>query len=104
LISALASRLRYVSPERRVLSELQHLDELSRRSLSILTHRIQLKSARVDGMSKRLTALNPEGILARGFAIITRKDDGKVVAQVSDAKGVMNVRVRDGEFEVIRDK
>ncbi|KAA0273650.1 MAG: exodeoxyribonuclease VII large subunit, partial [Chloroflexi bacterium] len=46
--------------------------------------------------------LNPEGILSRGYAIITRKDDGKVVATVSDAKGEMNVRVSDGEFEVMR--
>lgn len=102
LISALASRLRYASPERRIQSEIQHLDELSRRSLSILTHRIQLHSERVDGMYRRLAALNPEGILSRGYAIITRKDDGKVVATVSDAKGEMNVRVSDGEFEVMR--
>lgn len=102
LISALASRLKYSSPERRIQSELQRLDELSRRAFSGLAHRIQLQSARVDGMSRRLTALNPEAVLARGYAIVTRKDDGRVVAKVSDAKGDMNVRVGDGEFGVIR--
>lgn len=101
-LSALASRLKYVSPERRILSEYQHLDELSRRAFSALHHRIQLHSASVDGISKRLQALNPEGVLARGYAIITRKSDGKVVGKVSQAQGEMNVRVSDGEFEVHR--
>lgn len=98
LISALAARLKFASPERRIQSEVQRLDELSRRAFSALTHRIQLHHSRVEGMSRRLAALNPEGILSRGYAIITRKDDGKVVVKVSDARGDMNVRVSDGEF------
>ncbi len=100
-ISSLASRLKYVSPERRIQTEYQHLDELSRRVLSALNHRIQLQVSNVNGMSRRLQALNPEGILSRGYAIITRKDDGVVVSKVSQAKGEMKVRVSDGEFEAI---
>jgi exodeoxyribonuclease VII large subunit len=102
LISSLISRLRYVSPERRIQSEIQSLDELSRRTTAALAHRIRLQSARVDGMWKRLQALNPEGILSRGYAIITRKADGVVVSKVSQAQGELNVRVSDGEFEVHR--
>lgn len=96
----LASRLKYNSPERRIESEYQNLDELSRRTFSALIHRIQLHQSNVDGISKRLQALNPEGVLSRGYAIITRKNDGLVVSKVSQAKGEMNVRVSDGEFEV----
>jgi exodeoxyribonuclease VII large subunit len=99
-IASLISRLRYVSPERRIQSEYQHLDELSRRAFSALTHRIQLQFSNMDGMSKRLQSLNPEGVLSRGYAIITRKDDGMVVSKVSQARGEMKVRVSDGEFEV----
>lgn len=102
LISSLMSRLRYVSPERRIQSEIQSLDEFSRRTTAALAHRIQLQFARVDGMWKRLQALNPEGILSRGYAIITRKADGVVVSKVSRAQGELNVRVSDGEFEVHR--
>lgn len=101
-ISALGSRLKFVSPERRIQADYQHLDELSRRAFSALTHRIQLHSARVDGISSRLQALNPEGILARGYAIITRKQDGKVVSTVSQAQGDLTVRVSDGDFEARR--
>jgi exodeoxyribonuclease VII large subunit len=101
-ISTLRSRLKYVSPERRIQSDYQNLDELSRRAFSALTHRIQLQSKHVDGISKRLLSLNPQGILSRGYAIVTRKDDGVVVSSVSQAKGEMVVRVSDGEFGVDR--
>ena len=100
VISSFSSRLRYISPERRIQSEYQHLDELSRRAFSSLTHRIRLQSSNVDGMSKRLQSLNPERVLSRGYAIITRKEDGTVVSKVSQAHGEMKVRLSDGEFEV----
>jgi len=100
-VSALRSRLKYVSPERRIQSDYQNLDELSRRAFSALTHRIQLQSNHLNGISKRLLSLNPEGILSRGYAIITRKDNGTVISTVSEAKGEINVRVSDGEFEAI---
>lgn len=102
LILTFASRLKYNSPERRIESEYQNLDELSRRAYSSLIHRIQLHTSNVDGISKRLQSLNPEGILSRGYAIITRKEDCLVVSKVSQAKGDLNVRVSDGEFEVKR--
>ncbi|HMX75114.1 MAG TPA: exodeoxyribonuclease VII large subunit [Anaerolineales bacterium] len=101
-LSALAGRLKYTSPERRIQSEYQRLDELSRRAWSAIDHRIQLQASLVDGMSKRLQSLNPMGILARGYAIITRKVDGRVVGKVADADSEMKVRVSDGEFDVNR--
>ncbi len=99
-ISSLAARLRYVSPERQIQSAAQRVDDLSRRALSALTHRIQLQASRVDGMSSRLQALNPASILSRGYAIVTRQADGRVVGRVADAQGMLKVRVSDGEFEV----
>ncbi len=99
-ILSVIARLKYVSPERSIQTETQHLDELARRAFSALGHYIQLQAAHVDGISKRLQSLNPEGVLSRGYAIITRKDDGQVVSQVAQARGAMKVRVSDGEFEV----
>lgn len=103
LFSALASRLKYVSPERRIQSEYQRLDALSRRAFSALNHRVELQLRHLDGMSKRLLSLNPKSILARGYAIVTRREDGAVVASITEARGKMRVRVRDGEFDVARD-
>ncbi len=102
IVSSITARLKYVSPERQLQSEYQHLDEFSRRAFSALTHRIQLQASNVDGISKRLQSLNPQGILSRGYAIITRKDNGAVVSKTSQAHGEMKVRVSDGEFEINR--
>ena len=99
-LSSLIAQLRYASPERRIQSERQRVDELARRAHSSLVHRLQLQSTHVKGMQKRLTALSPHAVLARGYAVVTRKDDGNVVSRVAQASDEMNVRVSDGEFEV----
>ncbi len=99
-LSSIASQLRYVSPDRRIQSERQRVDELTRRSYSSLFHHVQLQSAHVGGMQRRLEALNPNAVLARGYAVLTRKDDGSVISRVEQASEEMKVRVSDGEFEV----
>ena len=99
-LSSLISELRYVSPARRIQSGRQRLDELTRRARSSLFHQLQLQSAQVTGMQRRLQALNPMAVLGRGYAVVTRKDDGSVVSRVSQADDEMNIRVSDGEFEV----
>ena len=76
------------------------MDELARRAHSSLAHRLQLQSTHVKGLHKRLAALSPLAVLARGYAVVTRKDDGSVVSRVAQASDVMNVRLSDGEFEV----
>jgi exodeoxyribonuclease VII large subunit len=97
---SLVSQLRYVSPERRIQSERQRVDELARRMHSSLFHHIQLESSHIKGMQRRLEALNPMAVLARGYAMVTRKADGGVVSHVAQASEEMKVRVSDGEFEV----
>jgi exodeoxyribonuclease VII large subunit len=100
LLSSLVSELRYVSPARRIRSEAQRVDDLMRRISSSLLHRVQLQSTHVKGMQRRLESLSPLAVLARGYAVVTNKEDGKVISRVSQASAVMNVKVSDGEFEV----
>ena len=103
-LSSLIAQLRYASPERRIQSERQRVDELARRAHSSLIHRVQLQSTHVKGMQKRLAALSPHAVLARGYAVVTRKEDGSVVSRVAQAGDEMKVRVSDGEFEVRKSK
>jgi len=100
LLSALTAQLRYLSPARLIQSEHQRVDELSRRALMSVLYRINLQQNHFDGTQKRLAALSPLAVLARGYAVITRKDNGSVVSQVGQASDEMKVRVSDGEFEV----
>ena len=97
---SLAAQLRYMSPERRIQSEHQRVDELARRALSALVHNFQLQKKHIQGTQSRLEALSPLAVLARGYAVVTRKDDGSVVSRVGQASNEMKVRVSDGEFEV----
>ena len=76
------------------------MDELARRARSSLLHHAQLQAAHIQGMQRRLEALNPMAVLGRGYAVVTRKDDGSVVSLVGQASDEMRVRVSDGEFEV----
>ena len=48
-------------------------------------HRIHLQRKHVEGTQKRLEALSPLAVLARGYAVVTRKDDGGVVSRVAQA-------------------
>lgn len=100
-LSSLAAQLRYFSPERRVLSETQRVDELSRRMVSSLIHRIELQSLHIKGLRRRLEALSPLAVLARGYAVVTRKEDGKVVSHVRQVKSgtSLQVQVADGAFD-----
>lgn len=100
-IETLTARLRFVSPERRILSDHQQLDEITRRALSATTHRLRLEQERLNGLNQRLCALNPLAVLARGFAVVSHTD-GSLVRQTAQVKTgeTLRVRVSDGEFGV----
>ena len=100
LLASLAAQLRYLSPIRFIQSERQRVDEYARRALSSLVHRVRLDKKHLEGTQKRLSALSPLAVLGRGYAMVTRKDDGSVISRVAQASDEMRVRVSDGEFEV----
>lgn len=106
MLSSLTTELRYLSPERRIQSERQRLDELARRVYSSLLHRVQLQSAHVAGMRNRLDALNPLAVLSRGYAVVTQKSDGRVISRVAQAKNGQSIQVRvsDGRFDATVDE
>jgi len=99
-LDASAARLRFSSPLRRIQTDRQRLDEFARRGMSALKHRVALDGSRLQGFERRLEALNPLAVLGRGYAVVTRQADGKLVSRVSQAKSgdILRVRVSDGEF------
>jgi exodeoxyribonuclease VII large subunit len=99
LLEDFQSGLRYYSPLRRVQTERQRVDEVSRRGNAAQAHRLELAAARLKGLDNRLTALSPLAVLQRGYAVVT-KNKRIVVSksQVQDGDA-LRVRVRDGEFD-----
>jgi exodeoxyribonuclease VII large subunit len=102
LLASLQGNLRFFSPLRRVQTERQRLDELSRRGNSAQAHRLALERSQLEGMEHRLRALNPLAVLGRGYAVVTHKWDDRIVSSKSSVKAGddLNVRVTDGEFDV----
>ena len=100
-VDDLNARLRYTSPLRRIQQAGQNVDGQILRLNSTQAQRLGLMREKLNGTNRRLEALNPEAILARGYAIVTRSADGKIVGSVEDAKknDALKIHLRDGEFD-----
>ncbi len=101
LLGRLENRLTLCSPENRIRTDRQHLDELIHRANSALAYSLQLQRAHLTGTRHRLASLNPNSVLNRGYALVTFPD-GRVVSHVDQiATGdILQVKVSDGQFDV----
>lgn len=98
LLEGLRSGLRLSSPLRKVQTERQRVDEMSRRGNAAQAHRLELAMAHLMGLENRLTALSPLGVLKRGYAVVTKNK--RVVASKSQVQDgdALRVRLQDGDF------
>ena len=101
-VDDLRVRLGYVSPLKGIQRNAQSLDGLLHRLNTQQTHRQDLMRTKLKGLLRRLDALNPLAVLARGYAVVTSQTDQTIVGSVDDAKkdDALKVRVLDGEFDV----
>ncbi len=96
-LESLITGLRFYSPARRLQTELQRLDDLSRRAARALAQRLALESAHLAGTGSRLESLSPLAVLRRGYAVVTRKEDGKIIETARQAPAGSDLRVRLSE-------
>ena len=91
-----------LSPVGEINSGRQRLDELSSRLERAIAVYLKGSQETCKSFLARLSALNPESILKRGYAVVTAEDGSTIyrVGQVSTGEQ-LQVRVSDGEFEVI---
>ena len=101
-LESLNMELRFYSPARRLQTEAQRLDDLTRRAARALTHSLAMESAGLRGLTRRLGTLSPLAVLRRGYAVVTRLSDGKIVQAADQAPGgaELKVRLAAGELEV----
>jgi exodeoxyribonuclease VII large subunit len=105
-MDSLAARLARVSPAARLAGDRQGVEELSRRSDLAMANRLEKLRGRLAGQRLRVAALDPAGVLARGYAIVTTAEGIIVTSKASVHSGdPIQVRVADGSFgaEVIND-
>ncbi|MBI3944106.1 MAG: hypothetical protein HY326_13905 [Chloroflexi bacterium] len=71
-----------------------------------MEHRFLLHRTEIAGFRNHLAALNPQMILARGYAIVVRQADGRIVYRLNQVKpgDTLEVQVSDGAFRATADK
>jgi exodeoxyribonuclease VII large subunit len=92
--------LQRLSPQARVDTQRQQVDDLTRRGTRALAYTLGLRRSALQGLQARLETLSPLATLERGYSIVRRQDDGSVVRSVSQVAGGddLTVRVGDGEY------
>lgn len=95
-------RLILSSPVARIVAIRRRLAELKDRNAINMHHSLELRQARVGALASRLKVLNPNQILERGYAIVSREADGRVITDTSEIREgeKLQVRVKNGTFGV----
>ncbi|MFC2043021.1 exodeoxyribonuclease VII large subunit [Chloroflexota bacterium] len=89
------------SPQTRVRSDRQRLDELFHRSGSALRHKLVLQRTNLTSLEHNLASLNPSAIMKRGYAVVSFPDS-RIVRSVTQVQSddELDVCVQDGRFGV----
>jgi len=95
-----ARTLRHLSPERTIQNARQRLDTFSARMATATASRLKLQRERLNAISRALEAANPEALLSRGYAIVTRAGDGKRITDANDAAPGTGITITLGSGEL----
>lgn len=93
-------QLKQFSPIRQLQSDRQRVDEWSHLVETSIRHKLDLSLLRVQALEHRLVALSPLEVLKRGYAVVIRSRDDRLVDSVRKVKmgDELQVRVSDGSF------
>jgi exodeoxyribonuclease VII large subunit len=100
-LSRMQARLVAASPRSRILNDRQRLDDRVHRATTAMRHQLALTRASGQQLALALRAYSPDAVLQRGYALVTRNQDGKLVSSTSLVKGgdQINIRLQDGRFD-----
>lgn len=98
--------LGWLSPQKLVHSQAQRVDELSLRAFAAIGRTIEKYRERLEARDRALSAANPEGLLKRGYAIVTRSDGKRITDALDTAPGAaINIRLGRGSLRAtVRDR
>lgn len=96
-VDGLATRPFFKAPESMYERASEDVADLGKRMALALSNAFGLRRAEIVRYGERLQALNPYGVLKRGYAI-SQKEDGTVVKSVRDVKSgdMVKTQVEDG--------
>jgi len=90
-----------LSPQAKIVTHRQRIDELTRAASASLAHQLALRRERLRGHLLRLQSLSPFATLDRGYSITRQLRTGEIVksvAQVATGDRI-ETQVSDGKFE-----
>lgn len=99
----LEARLQRAHPQRQLDTQLQRLDDRTRRLHATLQRRLERLSDRRTAAQQRLEALSPARVLQRGYSIVQRADGVVVVGPDQTNPGEeLHVQAAAGDYRVVR--
>jgi len=97
--------LRVLAPTARLASQRARLETALRRLLREGRAGIERRRAKLSLQAGRLDSLSPLSVLSRGFAMVQRASDGRIVRRADEAPAGERLRIRlaEGEIAATRD-
>ncbi len=100
-LAHLAARLERQSPRERLAALRSREQHLARRLDLAVARQLERQGTRLTALGRALDAVGPLATLRRGYAIVTRADDGRVVTATSQVVPGDRLRTRLAEGEVL---
>jgi exodeoxyribonuclease VII large subunit len=100
-LTQLAERRVFRAPKEWLRDRAQRLDEIALRTARAMKHRLQLQRGKLDAWAGKLESLSPLGVLARGYSVTQRADDGTLVRDASQVSPGDLVRTRVARGEIM---
>jgi exodeoxyribonuclease VII large subunit len=93
-------RLRAVSPIHQLQNIRQQVDDFSRRAEASIRNRISLQRTELEGWTRVLEGMGPVKVLDRGYALVWRDTDSRLVRSVNLAPAgeLLRIQVSDGSL------
>jgi exonuclease VII large subunit len=82
-VQFLVQRLHFVSPVQQLLVREAKVERLVREAERIVEHKLVVSESRLAKSTVLLSALDPIAMLRRGYAQLTRVDDGELVGRAA---------------------
>jgi len=100
-LTQLGERRVFRAPTEWIRDRAQRLDDISLRTARAMKHRLQLQRGKLDTWAGKLESLSPLGVLARGYSVTQRADDGTLVREAEQVKPGDLIRTRLEKGEVV---
>ena len=93
--------LHRLSPAHQIDTYRQRLDEINLRGARAIQILLDKKAMQVSTLQQALRSLNPQAVLQRGYAIVTRTEDGSLVKNANQVarEDLIHIRVSQGELD-----